>query len=102
MLIKGSTFTNIKSANYGGAIYVNMQDQYKLSNKNIPSTPTFLIDSSTFTNNEAEHGGVIYNNNADFFEIRDSIFNYNRGIYSDLIEKAGTAGVIYYFCTVTQ
>jgi hypothetical protein len=69
MHVLNSNFRNIKSSNYGGAIYVKMQDQYKRSDKKLPSSPSFLISNSNFEECESSLGGVIYNENADFFKI---------------------------------
>ena len=78
MVIQNSLFENINSANYGGVLYVMMLDANKpYSNGTFPAKPTYLINGTTFKYCEADYGGVLYNDNADYFLIANSTFLNN-------------------------
>eukprot|EP00347_Sterkiella_histriomuscorum_P017498 403349122 len=100
LTIQDSNFTNINSAELGGAIYIQMLDENKIANKKYPKYPSVLILRSLFQNCTAFIGGAIYNDNIDLFTIINSTFDLNQAKFSQSLEESGTASGILFNCKI--
>lgn len=89
-----SEFSNFNYAEQGGAIFLSFLSALKGSA--IPSMPTFVVSSCTFTSNSAVKGGAIYVDNVDYAQISSCTFTSNTAVTDSNIGKDGEGGAIYY------
>ena len=91
-ILTSSSFQELTYTHRGGAIYMEMTDNFK--EENIPNSPSWTITSCTFTSNAAKFGGAIYVNSVNYALIRSSTFTNNTAVLFE--NEGGEGGGLYY------